>query len=174
MSENDEKTFVAYEYMSVPVAQTMETLYIDCYKSFGWTLDSSVLSLSNPNSVILKFKRDRRIKNKTEVCELQHKCENALTSIRKLENSKTSTATMLSMLVGTLGAGSLVGAFFSYQAELIFLFILLTLVGIVGATLSYLRYNKLVEKRTSVVNPLIDQQYEIIYDACEKANKLIV
>lgn len=174
MSESSENTFVAYEYMSVPTTHTMETLYIDCYKSFGWTLESSVLSLSNPNSVILKFKRDRRIKNKAEVTELQHTCEDALSSIRKLEISKTSKATMQSLLVGTLGAGSLVGAFFSYQAELIFLFVLLALVGVAGATLSYLRYNKLVDKNTSTVNPLIDQQYEIIYDACEKANKLIV
>ena len=174
MNESGENTFVAYEYVSVPVSHTMETLYVDCYKSFGWTLDSSVLSLSNPNSVILKFKRDRRIKNKAEVCELQRKCENALSSISKLEKSKTSSATMTSLLLGTLGAGSLVGAFFSFQAELIFLFVLLTIVGVVGVTLSYLRYNKLVEKKTSDINPLIDQQYEIIYDACEKANKLIV
>lgn len=174
MNESNENTFVAFEYVSVPVKQTMETLYIDCYKSFGWTIDSSVLSLSNPNSVILKFKRDRRIKNKAEVCELQRKCENALSSIAKLEQSKTSTATMTSLLFGTLGAGSLVGAFFSFQAELIFLFVLLTIVGCVGVTLSYLRYNKLVEKKTGVVNPFIDQQYDVIYDTCEKANKLIV
>ncbi len=174
MTDSGENKFVAYEYMSVPVNQTMETLYIDCYKSFGWTLDSSLLSLSNPGAVVLKFKRDRRINNRTEVSELQRKCESALTSLKKLEDSKTSTAMMTSIIIGTLGAGSLVGAFFSYQAELIFLFVLLTIIGCIGVTLSYLRYNKLVDKKTSVVTPLIDQQYEIIYDVCDEANKLIV
>jgi hypothetical protein len=81
MKESSESNFVAYEYVSVPVKQTIETLYIDCYKSFGWILENSVLNITDLNSVILKFKRDRRIKNRSEVVELQRKCENALTSI---------------------------------------------------------------------------------------------
>jgi len=174
MNENNEKRFIAYEYFSTPVKQDMETVYIDCYKNFGWILESSVLNIANINSINLKFKRDRRIKNKTELSELQRKCENALIAIQHLERSKTSSATIAALIIGVLGTAFLVGAVFSFLAKQIPLFVLLGVAGLIGCTLSYFTSIKVQEKKTLEVAPLIDQQYEIIYDTCEEASKLLV
>ncbi len=170
----NENKFVAYEYLSVPVKQSMETLYNDCFKSFGWVLENSVLQISNLNSVVLKFKRDRKLKNMPELTELQRKCENALISIEHLEQSKTSTAMLYALIIGIVGISLLTGALFSFLAKLIPLFILLGAFGFTGCALSYFVFNKTVEKKTLEVNKLIDQQYESIYEVCEKANKILI
>lgn len=174
MGESNETKFVIYEYISVPVRQTMETLYADCFKNFGWTLENSVLNISDINSVILKFKRDRRIKNRKDITELQRKCENALVSIERLERSRAMTATMLSLVIGVIGVAFIVGAVFSFLAKMIPLFILLGVVGLVGCALPYFAYDKIREKKALEIAPLIDDQYEIIYDACEQASKMLV
>lgn len=171
MSENQ---FVAYEYISIPVKQTMETLYIDSFKCFGWILENSVLNISNVNSVILKFKRDRRIKNRSELSELQRKCEDALIAVERLERSKTSTAAIKALIIGVIGISFVTGAVFSFLANQIPLFIFLSALGLIGCVLPYFVYNKTREKKTLEVTQLVDKQFDIIYEACEKASKMLV
>lgn len=169
-----EDKFVAYEYHSVPVKLSMETLYIDSFKSFGWALENSVLNISNMNSVILKFKRDRKLKNKTELKDLQRKCETALISIERLERSKTTTAMIYSLIIGVAGALFITGAAFSFQAGLIPLVVLLGVIGLAACALSYFVYNKTIEKNSAKINDLVDQQYDIIYEVCDQASKMLV
>jgi 5-bromo-4-chloroindolyl phosphate hydrolysis protein len=81
---------------------------------------------------------------------------------------------MISLIIGVVGTSFLAGAVFSFLAKLIPLFILLTVIGLIGCALPYFIYNKIREKKTLEVNPLIDRQFDIIYETCEKASKMLV
>jgi hypothetical protein len=165
--------FVAYEYATVPVKRSMESMYRDAYQAFGWTLEGHVPVVSPTGAVVLKFKRDRRIKNRPVVSELQRKCEDALTSIENLERSKTSTATGRALAVGIVGSAFLAGSIFSLEAGLIPLFIVLGALGLGGWALGYFTYTGTRAKRTAQVAPLIDREYDVVYETCEQASELL-
>lgn len=172
--EHSESNFVAYERISVPVKRDMAQLYSDCYKCFGWIMVNLAPGNTDYDSVTLNLKRDRRIKNKTKVCEQQKICKNALTSIKRLENSKKSSAMIVALSIGVVGLSLLVGAVFSFLANLTALFIVMALVGFIGCALPYFVYNKVRKNKDIKVNPLIDRQYDIIYETCETASSLLV
>ena len=79
--------FTMYEYIEVNIKQNLAQLCSDCYHALGWIIiDSS----SGLNTVKLKLKRDRKIKHRGELYELQHKCEDAFIAIEKLERRSNS------------------------------------------------------------------------------------
>lgn len=176
MSESEtttDATFVAYEYTAVPVKREMESLYRDCYRSFGWTMEGYVPSVAPTGTVTLRLKRDRKIRARAVLAELQRTCENALTSIDSLERSKTSTATARAIVVGIIGCAFLAGSIFSFDAGLIPLFVVLGALGLVGWTLPYFVHNAVRAKKTAQVAPMIDREYDIVYETCEQANGLL-
>ena len=168
---NQENSFVAYEYTTVNVKGSMASLYSDCYKNFGWTADGG--GTYTAFGTAIKFKRDRRIKNRAEVCELQRRCENALTAIEKLEASRNSRATSVSMAVGLVGTAFMAGSVFAVLAQNIALCVILAIPAFAGWGLGYLLYGRVKKSRAAYIAPQIDKQYEIIYEACEKASKLL-
>jgi hypothetical protein len=58
------KNFVGYEYKEVSTSRGLEGVYADGYPNFGWELEGG-------NYGRLKFKRDRKIRNKAELSRLQ-------------------------------------------------------------------------------------------------------
>lgn len=67
------KAFVGYEYKEITVKRSMASIYADGYENFGWKSEGIVHQPSKLaiDSVTLKFKRDRKIRNKTELTRLQ-------------------------------------------------------------------------------------------------------
>ena len=95
MKNSETKDFVAYEYMSINVRADKEPLYVDCYENFGWELINNTAlvdsedyyinnSINGSRQINLKFKRDRKIKNKLELMKLQRKMESSLEEICRL------------------------------------------------------------------------------------------
>ena len=73
--ERNENSFVAYEYSTITVKRDIEPLYSDCYRNFGWIpMENREISMIDADRVALRFKRDRKIKNRMEVHALQRKC----------------------------------------------------------------------------------------------------
>jgi len=165
--------FVGYEYKEVAVSRNMEGVYADAYPSFGWTLDGSSNSAISISTVNLKFKRDRKIRNKAELTRLQRQFESNAREIETLEQSKTTKASIVAFTIGLLGTALMTGSVFAVLANMVPLCIILAVPAFVGWVLPYLSFNKLKAKRTEVVTPLIDQQYDAIYDACQKAHGLL-
>jgi hypothetical protein len=166
MSENS-KNFVGYEYKEVQASRDLEGVYADGYPSFGWELDGG-------GNGRMKFKRDRKIRNKAELARLQREFEAKTHEIENLERSKTSGAQIAAMTVGLIGTALLGGATFAYiYGNMIPLMIVLALPGFVLWGAAYLLYGRFRAKKTAAAEPLIDQKYDEIYDVCARAHTLL-
>lgn len=187
MKNIETKDFVAYEYLSINVKSEKEPLYIDCYENFGWVLinntalidkDDYYLNNSNINNnklVNIKFKRDRKIKNKMKVINLQKKLEMALKKVEKLEKEPSSIGFIYAMIIGLIGTIFLALSVFAITAQNPFYILgsLCGIVGIVGWILPYFVYKHVKAKKEQINISLIEEEYNTIYDSCEQAKKLI-
>lgn len=175
MSENVKKDnkFIMNEYLEVNVNQDLVQLCSDCYHALGWTI---INTRTGYDSVTLKLQRDRKIKNRVALCDLQRKCEDAFIAIEKLEKSKSSRAIGVSLGVGITGTAFMAGSVFAVTAStpMILLCIILAIPGFTLWGLAYFSYKNILMKSTKKVSPLIDKNYDVIYEACEKANELLV
>lgn len=165
-----EKKFLMNEYLEVTIKGSLVPLCSDCYRALGWTI---VDTSSGVDSIKIKLQRDRKIKHRVALCDLQRKCEIAFQAIERLENSKTTKALAVSLGVGLLGTAFMAGSVFAYLASLLTLSIFLAIPGFLGWGLPYFLYREVIKKSTDKINPLIDEKYDIIYEACEKASQLL-
>lgn len=189
MSEMDKqnKEFVGYEYMEVSADISKTSFLIDGYENFGWEIDSNrsenVLNGNNraghhpnQNKVTLHMKRNRKIMNKMELTRLQRNFEACVSDIEELERSKGTLAMIFALTVGIIGTAFMAGAVFAVTAQppRIILCILLAIPAFTGWLLPVFLYKRLVEKRSKVVNPLIEKKFDEIYEICEKGSKLLI
>ena len=175
MENNVNTNFVGYEYRDITVDNEKECLYADGYKSFGWILDKTSTPLIGAGAVTLKFKRDRKIKNKAELTRLQRQFEACVAEITGMEKSKADGATILAFTVGLIGTAFMAGSVFAVVATppLIPLCIILALPAFVGWTLPYFLFKSAYAKKTTKLAPLINSKYDEIYEVCERASSLL-
>lgn len=188
MKNIETKDFVAYEYLSINVTSEKEALYTDCYENFGWRLTNNSNGLvdkedyyinnSNVNGkkiVNLKFKRDRKIPNKAKVISLQKKLENGLKELERLESEPTTKGSIYAVIIAVIGTIFLALSVFSITATnpMIIIGIITGIIGLTGWFLSYPVYKKIKTKQENINTPLIEEQYNDIYDSCEQAKKII-
>lgn len=174
MSEtrNNENNFVGYEYKDVTVGRQLEPVYADGYESFGWKLEDTGRNL-DPASVTLKFKRNRKLRNKTELTRLQRQFDACAGEVLTLERSKVTSASIVAYSVGITGSAFMAGAVFSYLAGMMPLMIILAIPGFAGFILPYFLFGKVRKHKTTQVTPLIDGKYDEMYSVCEKASSLL-
>jgi len=196
MSNIKENGYIAWEYADINVNRNHAPLYKDCYQNFGWTLieqcdmhyapDMQIYnvpvnySTSTPTAghdhemVKLKFKRDSRLPNKIQLEQLQHKCDGALSSIQRLENTKS--ASFMGPIIGFGGVGALfVGlSIFNFVSANILLCVLFAIISLVGWFAAYYVFAKVQPSKNAQITPRIQEQFEIIYQTCEHANALLV
>lgn len=185
--EKNSNHYIGYEYMEVKADLNKASMYIDAYGNFGWERDENLnipskqniyskVSLSKEEeSVIIHFKRDRKIMNKTELIRLQRNFEDCMNQIEALEKSKTNAAMIASISIGMLGTMFMAGSTFAAVASppIIWLCVVLALPGFAGWILPYFVYKAMVEKRTKIVKPLIEDKYDEVYEICEKGSRLL-
>ena len=68
-SASGEGNFIGYEYRDVTTDRSMVSMYADGYQNFGWILDDTSIPQVGMNNITLKFKRDRKIRNKAELTD---------------------------------------------------------------------------------------------------------
>ena len=171
---NEVKTpqnFVAYEYKTMAVSRKLASVFVDCYPSFGWSLDDSIF-YNHSNRVTLTFKRNRQMKNKPEINKFQRQFEQGIENITHLEDTKKTRASIIAMSVGMVGAAFMAGATFSFLAGNIVLCIILAIPGFFGWGVAYQVFRHFSKKRAEEVVSLVDREYDSIYSSCEKANTL--
>ena len=175
MSEatRNNENFIGYEYKEITTTRDMEGVYADAYPNFGWKLEAITPSAIGISTVNMKFKRDRKIKNKAELSRLQRQFESSVVEIGDLERSKTSAAFITAMTVGLIGTALLAAATFAFiYAGMITLMIGLAVPGFIGWYLPYMLYKKIKAKKSATIMPLIENQYDAIYVICEKGYAL--
>ena len=171
--EKDESGFVGYEYNEITVDQSMESVYADGYQNFGWELEGSAAPIGGISSVILKFKRDRKHRRSAEITRLQRQFDSCVHEIVTLERSKGLAAAATAYITGVIGSAFMAGSVFAYLSDNIPLMIILAIPAFIGWIVPYFCYVAIRKKKTSKVNPFIDQKYDEIYTVCEKANSLL-
>ncbi len=165
--------FVGYEYKDVTVKRNLESVYADGYTNFGWTLEGTSVPIQSIGSVTMKFKRDRKIRNKAELSRLQRQFDACVAEIENLEFSKVVGASTVAYVIGVVGTAFMAGSVFSHIAGMLPLSIILAIPGFAGWIIPYFSFVNIRRKKTEQVAPLIDQKYDEIYDVCEKANGLL-
>jgi len=171
--------YVAYEYLSVNVKKDLEPIYTDCYENLGWQnifnpeTDNMIIHRGVDILVNLKFKRDRKMKNRSMLLSFQKKCEGALSKISKLEKSKETGAMIGSFTTGIIGLGLITGAIFGFLADKTLLAIVLALPGCMSWAFAFPVYKKIRSNQEAKVASLIEEQYDLVYDVCEQARKLL-
>lgn len=184
MSEviKDNHTFIGYEYKEVITTTEKMSFLIDSYRNFGWVVDENVVPDIKGNvpqirgTVVLRLKRDRKIINRMELTRLQRNFEFCIKEMEQLENSKTSQATMYSIIVGVIGTAFMAGSVFAVTATppMIFLCIVLAIPAFAGWIIPYFLYRYTYQRRSEKVTPLIEDKQEEIYELCEKGSKLLI
>ena len=179
-----DREYVGYEYKDITTSRDMEGLYADSYPSFGWELESGGPCLSTgligSGVVNLKFKRDRKIKNKMELTRLQRQFENYAEDVCNLEKSKYTSATIVASVYGLIGAVMIALSVFLISDMLLaaqYTMPLVVLTGAVGLlcwVLLYPALKKQKAKAAAKANPLIEQKYDSINEACEKGHILLM
>ena len=182
------QNFVAYEYKEITVKRASVEMYVDCLDNFGWTLiDDGFLSIQDilaplhaaagttgtMDMVDLKFKRHRRIENKQELNKLEHRCEEALAAIGKIERKNRAYTMGTSLGVGIVGTAILAFAVYGFITSNVLLGVILSVLGVAGWGVGYLAYRKMSNKETTQSEPFIQQQLDTAYDACEQAHALL-
>lgn len=172
MNEIDRNTnkFIMNEYLTVNINQDLVQLCCDCYNALGWTILNTSRGV---DSITIELQRDRKIKNRAALCDLQRKCEDAFITIEKLEKLKTAKAIGFSLGVGLLGTAFMAGSILAMNRNIILFGIILSIPGIIGWGLAYFLYKKLLRESQEKSKPIIDKNYDVIYEACEKANQLL-
>ncbi len=172
-SLKNDNSFVGYEYKDVTARRSMESVYSDSYPSFGWELDGSSIPPQGARFVSLKFKRNRKLRNKAEISRLQRQFETGIAEIESLEFSKVTKASAIAYGVGLVGTAFMAGSVFSVTAGNVPLCIILAIPAFVGWITPYLLFRKISSSKSAEVNPLIEKKYDEIYDVCEKAGSLL-
>ncbi len=167
------KAFVGYEYQELTVKSGMLSVYADGYENFGWKLEDTTFPSGKPDSVVMRLKRDRKIRNKTELNRLQRQFDAIASDIVSLESSKRVKASIFAYIVGIVGTAFMAGSVFSVTAGQIFPCILLAIPAFIGWSLPYFLYRYIEKNRIVAVTPLIDSKYDELYAVCEKANGLL-
>lgn len=167
--------FVGYEYKETAVSAEKASLYLDCYKSFGWHESDHFLPEKAGGSITLHLRRNRKISNKMELTRLQRNFEASMEELDTLERSKAAKPQVIALTAGVIGTVFMAGSTFAVTAAppLIWLCVLLAVPGFIGWAAPYFLYQFLVKKRTEVVAPLIEQKYDEIYELCQKGSELL-
>ena len=59
-------------------------MYIDGYQNFGWQLEETSILPTGLYYPVMKFKRDRKIRNKAELTPLQRQFDACVTEIASM------------------------------------------------------------------------------------------
>ena len=169
----EKNSFTGYEYRDITIKKTMQSVYADSFGSFGWIAEGIGEAVGKVDSVVLRFKRDRKIRNKSELTRLQRQFEACTAEIVSLEKSKVTKAAAVAYVVGVIGCAFMAGSVFAVTAGNIPLCVALAVPGFLGWVAPYLIFRSISRKSTEVVNPLIEQKYDELYNVCEKANALL-
>jgi len=175
MENNMNNNFIGYEYRDITVDHEKESLYVDGFQNFGWILEKVNTPPIGLGIVTLKFKRDRKIRNKMELTRLQRQFEACIAEITSMEKSKADGASILAFTVGLIGTAFMAGSVFAVVASppIIWLCILLAIPAFIGWTLPYFLFKSHYAKKTEKLAPLINGKYDEIYEVCERGNSLL-
>lgn len=175
MELGNKTPYVGYEYKEITVRRDQAPMYLDCYENFGWKPVETAAAAGQLHTITLRMKRDRKIVNKMELTRLQRNFEACACEIDKLEQSKTSAATLWALVVGIIGTAFMAGSVFAvtHEPPLYWLCVLLAVPGFLGWILPCFVFRWNVTARTKKLQPIIEAKQEEICELCRKGHDLL-
>lgn len=164
------KQDIMNEYLEVSIKPNLVQTCSDCYKALGWTVSNTRTGIG---ITTIKLIRSKKIKNRSELCNLQYLCEDAFNAIEKIESIKRKKLRAFYLWVRVAGASLMTGSILAYQAGKTLLFIILISLGIIGGLLPSFIPRKFIDKKMVNEKAFIDKNLDIIHEACEKARELL-
>lgn len=173
--EQEKHSYIGYEYKKITVSEENALWYLDCYEAFGWEQDDHVPSYTGRHTVTLSLKRDRKIINKAELTRLQRNFEACAAELGNLERSRQTMASIWALTAGVIGTAFMAGSVFAvtHEPPLIWLCILLAVPAFAGWIAPFFLYRVMVARRTTQIQPMIEEKQEEIYTLCEKGHSLL-
>ena len=104
---------------------------------------------------------------------MQSRFEACAAEIDNLEGSKKNTATAAAYIVGLAGTVFMGASVFSYLAGMLPLSIMMAVPGFALWILSYFIYQAVKNGRKRKISPLIEKQYDMIYEICRSASGIL-
>lgn len=166
----------SYDYKTIKVKRSIETLVCDTYENLGWELTNTSSVEGSLFHINLSFKRDRKIGNKVELLKLQERADNVIASIELLQNKKKNAGFVPALttgIVGTLTFGG--GMSITMLVEGVGYMIGGIALGVVGAgicALAYPLFKRINRKKGDNIQPILESEYDKLADICEEAGKL--
>ncbi|WP_024285558.1 hypothetical protein [Cellulomonas sp. KRMCY2] len=176
MSQHEPSTrsrFTANEYLTVRVDRSLELLHRDAYGNFGWVVHERGSIAPGAPQVHLTLSRERRIKNRPAVVELQHRCETALAAITRMERGVTAAAMTVAIVAGIVGSAFLAGSVVALDAGLVWLSIPLGVLGLLGWAAGYACFGRVRARKAAEVARQIGDLYDVVYETGEEASQLL-
>ena len=167
---------VTYDYKTVKVRRSVETLVCDTYESLGWKLTNTSSVEGSLFYVNLSFKRDRKIDNKIELLKLQEKADSIIANIDNLQNKKKSAGLECSLTTGiagllVFGGGMSMTMLLSGIGYMVG-GIALGVAGAVICGLAYPLFKKVNKKKNTKIQPILESEFDKLADICEQSAKL--
>lgn len=171
----EKQDYIGYDYREITVENNQISAYLDGYECFGWILDEKHPELQGNGKTVLKFKRNRKIINKTELTRLQKYFEDCMSQIEELEKSKKRLGIIVAMTIGIVGCAFMAGSVFAITGEppQIIACIILAVPGFTCWLLPYFMYRFAAGRKAEQVNPMIEKKRDEVYEICEKGHKLL-
>lgn len=167
---------VTYDYKTIKVKRSIETLVCDTYENLGWELTNTSSVESSLFYINLSFKRNRKIEKKVELLKLQDKADNIIASIENLQNKKKNAGFVSALTTGIIGALTFGGGMsMSLVLQGIGYMIGGIALGLVGAgicALAYPLFKNINKKKNTQIQPLLESEFDKLADICEQAVKL--
>ncbi len=165
-----------YDYKTIKVKRNVETLVTDTYESLGWTLTNTSSVEGSLFYINLSFKRDRKIENKIELLKLQEKADNIINTISSLQSKQKNAGLGASLTTGIIGALTFGGGMsMSMLFSGIGFMIGGIAIGLVGAGIcaaAYPIFKKINQKKSSVIQSLLESEYDKLADINEDCIKI--
>ena len=161
--------FVAFEYTTVRAPRDLARLYEDTYGNFGWTVTDEQ---TVPGAVELKLKRDRSIRGRRALAELERKAQRSLANIGRLNSSPRTFAMTTAIGIGVIGAAFLAASVFTLGGFIV-ASVALGVVGLLGWAVGAGSYFGVRRRRTAKLAARLDDEYRTVFECSEQATRLL-
>ena len=174
-NENKNKA-ITFDYKTVRIRRDMEAILTDAYENLGYEVTNTQMAEGSLNYANVSFKRNRKIKNKSELLKLQEKIDYTLNNIENNHKQKKKAGLIESVVTGIIGTLTLGGGMSMIMClnGLGYLIggIAVGIVGIGICSIAVLVYNKIHNKKLSRLEPIYQSELDNLSDLCEKATAL--
>jgi hypothetical protein len=178
-----DKEMVVYDYKTIRVDRSMETVAQDAYIAMGWAPTGAGLGDGAIFNVNLSFKRDRNIRGKQNLLKIQEQIDLVLSNIDIMQKVKKRAGNITAWTAGAVGAlilGGSINMLFTPTESLLFnnfpLFAGGVALGAAGfgiCCLGWYLHGKIKRSKAAKITPLIEAEYDELADLITEAYKCL-